>query len=92
MGLRIVGVPAPATTGATPTPTTPTRQSYRHVQPTPTTLWRFTHDLPFHPAGVRITDYDAPAVEWDVLDDYDPTTKTYTLTFPHPVRGEVTVS
>jgi hypothetical protein len=74
--------------GTTPNP----GQSYRHVEPVLKNPWRFTHDLPFDPAAVRIVDADRPDTDWDPGVVYDPRTKTFTVSFPFPVRGEAFVS
>lgn len=66
--------------------------SYTHVQSSPESTWTFTHDLPFHPGGVDITDADDPDTSWVIARSYNRATKTFRLTFPKPVRGQVTVS
>lgn len=66
-------------------------QSFTHTQTEPASVWRFTHNLGFDPAGMRIIDGDTGA-EWHIVEEYDAPSRTYTLRFPHLVRGTVTVS
>ena len=96
MPLVIYAVPLPgggAGGGSTPpTPGSGAGQSYRHVQTAKASTWVFTHTLDFEPAAVRISDADEPDVEWDVPRSYDAATRTFTLRFPYPVRGQVLLS
>ncbi len=70
----------------------PVELAFQHTQSTPATDWVFRHNLPFHPSGVRIEDASDPDVEWNADVNYDRSTKTFTIRFPIPVAGTVSVS